>query len=55
MPLAHRLAGLGQNVFADMDRAKAQARAAGRPVVDLSLGSSDLPTAPHILAAIAQA
>lgn len=55
IPLAHRLAGLGQNVFADMDRAKAQARAAGRPVIDLSLGSSDLPTAPHILDAIAQA
>jgi len=55
MHLAHRLQSLQTNVFADMDRAKAQARAAGQDVIDLSLGSSDLPTAPHITGAIAQA
>ncbi len=55
MHLAHRLQALQANVFADMDQAKAQARAAGQAVIDLSLGSSDLPTAPHITSAIAQA
>lgn len=55
MQLATRLAPLQTNVFADMDRAKARARAAGKPIIDLSLGSSDLPTAPHVLDEIARA
>ena len=55
MHLAHRLQALQANVFADMDQAKAQARAAGQEVIDLSLGSSDLPTASHITGEIAQA
>jgi aspartate/methionine/tyrosine aminotransferase len=55
MQFSQRLKSLGTNVFADMDRAKAQARAAGRSIVDLSLGSSDLPVAPHITAVIAKA
>lgn len=54
MQFANRLAPLRSNVFADMDRAKAQARAAGRDTIDLSLGSSDLPTEAHVLDAIAQ-
>ncbi|MBF2048876.1 MAG: LL-diaminopimelate aminotransferase [Leptolyngbya sp. IPPAS B-1204] len=54
MLLANRLQPLQANVFADMDRAKAKARAAGQPIIDLSLGSSDLPTPPHVLEAIAQ-
>ncbi|MEG4109570.1 LL-diaminopimelate aminotransferase [Microcoleus sp. S13_C5] len=53
MQFAKRLDPLQFNVFADMDRAKAQARAAGQNVIDLSLGSSDLPTAAHITDAIA--
>jgi aspartate/methionine/tyrosine aminotransferase len=52
--LAKRLAPLQANVFADMDRAKARAKAAGQTVIDLSLGSSDLPTPVHVLEAIAQ-
>lgn len=55
MQFADRLAPLQTNVFADMDRAKAQARQAGQTIVDLSLGSSDLPTAPAVLDAIADA
>lgn len=51
---AQRLAPLCSNVFADMDHAKARARAAGRDIIDLSLGSSDLPTPPYVLEAIAQ-
>lgn len=54
MQFAKRLEPLRSNVFADMDRAKAIARAAGQDVIDLSLGSSDLPAAKHVLAAIAE-
>ncbi|HIK18148.1 MAG TPA: LL-diaminopimelate aminotransferase [Leptolyngbyaceae cyanobacterium M33_DOE_097] len=53
MKFADRLNFLRANVFADMDQAKARARAAGKEIIDLSLGSSDLPTEPHILQAIA--
>ncbi len=53
MQFANRLEPLRSNVFADMDNAKAKAKAAGLKVIDLSLGSSDLPPAPHILEAIA--
>lgn len=54
MRFAKRLEPLQTNVFADMDRAKARARAAGQDLIDLSLGSSDLPAEPHVLEAIAQ-
>jgi aspartate/methionine/tyrosine aminotransferase len=54
MEFAQRLTPLQANVFADMDQAKSRAKAAGRDLIDLSLGSSDLPTPPHVLAAIAQ-
>ncbi len=53
MQFAQRLAPLQFNVFADMDQAKAQARVAGRQLIDLSLGSSDLPTPEPVLRAIA--
>ncbi len=49
---AERLSALQSNVFADMDQAKQQAIAAGQDLIDLSLGSSDLPTPPHILQTI---
>jgi aspartate/methionine/tyrosine aminotransferase len=52
--LAKRLEHLQSNVFADMDRAKAKARAAGQQIIDLSLGSSDLPTSAPVLEKIAQ-
>ncbi|MEM9264414.1 MAG: LL-diaminopimelate aminotransferase [Cyanobacteria bacterium P01_F01_bin.13] len=55
MHFADRLVPLQINVFADMDRAKGRARAAGKPIVDLSLGSSDLPTPGHVLDEIAAA
>jgi aspartate/methionine/tyrosine aminotransferase len=54
MRFADRIQPLQSNVFADMDRAKGRAIAAGRSLIDLSLGSSDLPVAPHVLEAIAQ-
>lgn len=52
MKFAQRLQPLRRNVFADMDAAKARAKAAGKEVIDLSLGSSDLPAADHVLEAI---
>jgi len=55
MQLAERMKPLQANVFADMDRAKAKARAAGQTIIDLSLGSSDLPADAHVLDAIAAA
>jgi aspartate/methionine/tyrosine aminotransferase len=53
MQFAKRLEPLRANVFADMDRAKAQARVAGQTIIDLSLGSSDLPAEKHVIDAIA--
>jgi aspartate/methionine/tyrosine aminotransferase len=55
MQFADRLGGFERNVFADMDQAKAIARSAGQDLIDLSLGSSDLPVAPFILEEIARA
>jgi aspartate/methionine/tyrosine aminotransferase len=52
---AQRLSHLQTNVFADMDYAKAQARAAGREIIDLSLGSSDLAVSPVILERLTRA
>ena len=52
MQFAKRLQPLQANVFADMDRAKAKAKASGQDLIDLSLGSSDLPASEHVLAAI---
>lgn len=52
MHFAKRLQPLQANVFADMDQAKAKAKASGQDIIDLSLGSSDLPTSEHVLAAI---
>jgi aspartate/methionine/tyrosine aminotransferase len=54
MHLADRLKPLQANVFADMDRAKARARTAGQQIIDLSLGSSDLPAPDHVLETIAR-
>lgn len=53
MEFAKRLEFLQANVFADMDRAKARAMVAGQDLIDLSLGSSDLPAETHVLEAIA--
>jgi len=54
MQFAKRLQPLQFNVFAEMDIAKAKAKAAGQQLIDLSLGSSDLPTEAHVIEAIAQ-
>ncbi len=53
MQFSDRLQCIANNVFADMDKAKGLIK--GHSLIDLSLGSSDLPTSPKILAAIASA
>ena len=55
MQFAQRLQALSTNVFADMDRAKALALAEGRKIIDLSLGSSDLPAERKAIAAMQDA
>ena len=55
MRFSQRLQPLQANVFADMDRAKGRALALRQEIIDLSLGYSDLPTAPHVIAAIQSA
>jgi aspartate/methionine/tyrosine aminotransferase len=54
MQFANRLQSLQANVFADMDRAKAAAKAEGKEIIDLSLGSSDLPVSERVITAIEQ-
>lgn len=54
MQFAKRLETLQSNVFADMDIAKTKALVNGRQLIDLSLGSSDLPTSAHVIEAIAK-
>ena len=55
MQFARRLQSLSQNVFADMDRAKTKAKNLGREIIDLSLGSSDLPVAETTIKTIEKA
>ena len=52
MEFANRLQPLSANVFADMDRAKTQAKMRGKEIIDLSLGSSDLPASEDTIVAI---
>jgi aspartate/methionine/tyrosine aminotransferase len=54
MQFSQRLQPLQFNVFADMDKAKSLALAAGKELIDLSLGSSDLPAEAHVIEAIAK-
>ena len=55
MKFANRIEPLRFNVFADMDQAKARAEKKGLDLIDLSLGSSDLPASGQVVAAIADA
>jgi alanine-synthesizing transaminase len=51
----HRLKRLPPYVFAEVNAMKARGRAAGQDVIDLGMGNPDLPTAPHIVAKLAEA
>jgi alanine-synthesizing transaminase len=46
----HRIRRLPPYVFAEVNKAKAQSRAAGEDIIDLGMGNPDSPTPPHIVA-----
>ena len=45
----HRIRRLPPYVFAEVNTAKARARAAGEDIIDLGMGNPDSPTPPHIV------
>ena len=52
---SERLEKLPPYLFAEIDKAKRQARAKGRDIVDLGIGDPDLPTPKHIIEALYKA
>ncbi len=54
-PVARRIQDLGAYLFADLDRKKSEALAAGRDVIDLGVGDPDLPTPGYIVDRLTQA
>ena len=48
-PPFHRIRRLPPYVFAEVNKMKAEARAAGRDIIDLGMGNPDMPTPPHIV------
>ncbi|HEY3353098.1 MAG TPA: LL-diaminopimelate aminotransferase [Polyangia bacterium] len=50
--LAHRIRELPPYLFAHIDALKEAERAKGRDIIDLGIGDPDLPTPPHIVAAL---
>ena len=51
----HRIRRLPPYVFAEVNSAKARARAAGEDIIDLGMGNPDSATPPHIVAAMVKA
>jgi alanine-synthesizing transaminase len=51
----HRIRRLPPYVFAEVNQAKATARAAGEDIIDLGMGNPDSPTPPHIVAKLVEA
>jgi alanine-synthesizing transaminase len=51
----HRIRRLPPYVFAEVNKAKATARAAGADIIDLGMGNPDSPTPPHIVAKLIEA
>jgi LL-diaminopimelate aminotransferase len=52
---SERLTNLPPYLFAEIDKAKRQAKAKGRDIIDLGIGDPDLPTPPHIIEALYKA
>ncbi len=50
----HRIRRLPPYVFAEVNAAKARARAAGADIIDLGMGNPDSPTPPHIVAKLVE-
>jgi len=53
--LADRLKQLPPYLFAEIDRMRNEARAAGADIIDLGVGDPDLPTYPHIVTRLQEA
>ncbi len=51
----HRIRRLPPYVFAEVNAAKARARARGEDIIDLGMGNPDSPTPPHIVAKLVEA
>ena len=51
----HRIRRLPPYVFAEVNKAKAQARARGEDIIDLGMGNPDSPTPAHIVAKLVEA
>jgi len=51
----HRIRRLPPYVFAEVNQAKAQARAIGEDIIDLGMGNPDTATPPHIVAKLVEA
>ncbi len=51
----HRIRRLPPYVFAEVNTAKARARAAAEDIIDLGMGNPDSPTPPHIVAKLVEA
>lgn len=50
-----KLDQLGSAIFAEMEEWKEMARSSGRKIIDLGIGSPDLPPAPHVIRALREA
>ena len=50
----HRIRRLPPYVFAEVNRLKAAARAAGRDVIDFGMGNPDMPSPPHVVAKLVE-
>jgi len=53
--LANRIRELPPYLFARIDALKNEERKKGKDLIDLGIGDPDLPTPPHIVAALAEA
>ncbi len=55
MEVAERLSGQNPAVFSEMDRLRILEEKKGRDIINLSIGSPDLPPPPHVVAALSNA
>lgn len=53
-PVFHQIKRLPPYVFEEVNRLKAQGRAAGQDIIDFGMGNPDLPTPPHIVAKLVE-